>query len=112
MRRSARPSRALHKLEPSSLLGSLNRRKEVNNIVTARFKVTRVTPMGYSTAELEAGKEPYAYEVEMTPDYANGANKDWSEATPNGVCRLTITNKAAVDKLPLGASLELTFKQL
>jgi len=75
-------------------------------MVTARFRVTRVTPQGLTTAEVEAGKEPWAHEVEMTPDYANGANKEWAEATPQGVCRLLITNKAAVDYLKLGSNLE------
>lgn len=78
-------------------------------MVTAKFKVTRVTPQGYTSQEIEAGKEPWAHEVEMTPDYAGGANKQWAEATPQGVCRLMITNKAAVDALPLGASLDVTF---
>jgi hypothetical protein len=76
-------------------------------MVTARFKVSRVTPLGAETIE-----DAWAVEVEMTPDYAGGANKEWSEATPSGVCRLTITNKAAVEKLPLGASLEIGFTQL
>jgi hypothetical protein len=48
----------------------------------------------------------------MTPDYANGANKQWAEATPQGVCRLLITNMAAVDALPLGAHLHVTFEQI
>lgn len=76
-------------------------------MVTARFKVSRVTPLGAETIE-----DAYAVEVEMTPDYAGGANHEWSEATPSGVCRLTITNKAAVEQLPLGASLEFRIAQL
>jgi hypothetical protein len=78
-------------------------------MVTAKFRVTRVTPQGVTEAEIEAGKKPYAYEIEMTPDYAGGANKAWAEATPQGVCRLLITNFAAVEKLPLGSSQTLTF---
>jgi hypothetical protein len=78
-------------------------------MVTARFKVTRVTPQGVTEEEIEAGKKPYAYEVEMTPDYAGGRNKQWAEATPQGVCRLLITNLAAVDALPLGSSQHVTF---
>lgn len=77
----------------------------MNELVTARFKVSRITPMG------EPDK-PWATEVEMTPDYANGANKEWSQATPSGVCRLTITNDAALEHLPLGADLELRIVQL
>jgi hypothetical protein len=73
--------------------------------VTARFKVSRVTPMGDE-------KEPWAYEVEMTPDYAEGRNKDWSKATPSGVCRMTITNFAAVDYLSLGKNLEFVISQV
>lgn len=74
-------------------------------MVTARFKVTRITPMGDA-------EKPYATEIEMTPDYAGGANKEWSQATPQGVCRLTITNNAAIEKLPLNAHLHVTFEQL
>jgi hypothetical protein len=74
-------------------------------MVTARFKVSRVSPMGDA-------ENPWAYEVELTPDYANGANKDWSEATPSGMCRLTITNKAAVAQFVLGTPYELQFCSL
>jgi hypothetical protein len=81
-------------------------------MVTARFRVTRVTPQGLTDEQIAAGKEPWATEVEMTPDYANGANKQWAEATPQGVCRLLITNMAAVDALPLGAHLHVTFEQI
>jgi hypothetical protein len=73
-------------------------------MVTAKFKVSRVTPMGADNFE-----DAYATEVEMTPDYAGGANREWAEATPSGVCRLTITNKSAIEKLPLGASLTISF---
>lgn len=73
-------------------------------MVTAKFKVSRITPLGAETVE-----DAWGTEVEMTPDYAGGANHEWAEATPSGVCRLTITNKAAIDKLPLNASLTVTF---
>ena len=73
-------------------------------MVTARFKVSRVSPMGSEDA-------PWAYEVELTPDYAGGANKEWSEATPSGMCRLTITNMAAVEQFKLGQAFELQFHQ-
>lgn len=69
-------------------------------MVTAKFKVSRVSPLGADNMD-----DAWAGEVEMTPDYAGGANKEWSEATPAGVCRLTITNKAALEQLPLGESL-------
>jgi hypothetical protein len=73
-------------------------------MVTARFNVSRVTPMGADNVE-----DAYAVEVELTPDYAQGRNAEWSEATPSGVCRLTITNKAAIKELPLGSSQEIRF---
>lgn len=76
-------------------------------MVTARFKVSRVTWMGADTLE-----DAWGAELEMTPDYAGGANKDWSAATPSGVCRLTITNKDALAQLPQGASIEMTFSVL
>lgn len=76
-------------------------------MVTARFRVSRVTPLGAETIE-----EGWGAEIEMTPDYAGGANHEWSEATPSGVCRLTVTNKAAVEKLPQGAALEIQFHLL
>lgn len=70
--------------------------------VTARFKVSRVTPMG-------SKETPWAHEIELTPDYANGANSEWAEATPSGVCRLTVTNDAAVEQLPEGSAVEIVF---
>jgi hypothetical protein len=70
--------------------------------ISAKFKVSRVTLMGDPD-------EPYAYEVEMTPDYSRGKNKQWAEATTSGVCRLTITNFAAVDQLPLGKEVDILF---
>jgi hypothetical protein len=78
-------------------------------MVTAKFRVTRVTPQGLTNEEVEAGKQPWAYEIEMTPDYAGGANKAWAEATPQGVIRLLITNMAAVEALPKGSQQTVTF---
>ena len=82
-------------------------------MVTAKFKVSRVSPMGGGTRTNADGTteevEPWATEVEMTPDYAQGANKQWAEATPAGMCRLTITNKAALELLPLGEELTIYF---
>jgi hypothetical protein len=71
-------------------------------VVSARFKVTRVTPMGADNPA-----DAYATEIEMTPDYGGGANAAWAEATPSGVMRLLITNKAAIEQLPMGASLDI-----
>ena len=67
--------------------------------VTAKFKVARHVPSNW------------AHEVEFTPDYAQGRNKEWSEATPSGMIRLTITNKAAYDQFPEGAAFTVTFEQ-
>jgi ribosomal protein S10 len=71
-------------------------------MVTARMKVTRVTPMGDP-------EKPYQVEVEITPDYAGGANKEWSLATPSGMMRLVIDPEKteALKQLPLGQSLEI-----
>lgn len=55
--------------------------------VTARFKVSKVTPAGPGTAE-----------VELTPDYAQGRNEEWKSATPQGVIRLTIGNPSALEQ--------------
>jgi hypothetical protein len=71
-------------------------------MVTARFRISRVTPMGADNMD-----DAYAAEVEMTPDYAGGANHQWSQATPSGMMRLTITNKDALAQLPHGKSVEI-----
>jgi hypothetical protein len=70
-------------------------------MVTARFKVSKVTPFGDDV------ETAWATEVEMTPDYADGKNKEWNDKTPSGVFRMTITNKAALEQLPQGKSLEI-----
>lgn len=63
--------------------------------VTARFKVTRVSEMGWAT------------EVEMTPDYAQGRNKAWKAASPAGIFRLTVANKVAAEKFREGRSVKI-----
>ncbi len=55
-------------------------------VVTAKFKVARVSDMGWAT------------EVELTPDYADGRNKAWAAATPAGMIRMTIKNQVAADE--------------
>lgn len=55
--------------------------------VTARFIVSRLTPMG-------SPEKPWATEVEMTPDYAEGRNEEWKAASPSGVFRLTVSQEA------------------
>lgn len=53
--------------------------------VTARFHVASLT-------QHQGGM----YTVTFTPDYANGANKEWSKATPTGKIELGVTNPDAV----------------
>lgn len=77
--------------------------------VTARFVVSRLTPCGGYTKPDGEVVEPWAYEVEMTPDYAQGANEDWKAASPSGVFRLTIDPKKtdAVEQLAAGTKLHI-----
>ncbi len=65
--------------------------------VTAKFKVARKTDMNW------------AHEVELTPDYAEGRNKEWAEATPAGMIRLTIKNELAAKEFTEGAAYTVTF---
>jgi len=67
--------------------------------VTAKFKVTRITPWGYGSETSE---------VELTPDYAEGKNKDWADKTPSGVIRMTVRGEV-VERFPLGQSFEIIF---
>lgn len=81
-------------------------------MVTARFKVGRITlfsptdPVEFAKAvedgQTKEGYKPSA-EIEMVPDYAQGKNADWADATPSGVFRMTVTNPAAL-KVLTGAS--------
>jgi hypothetical protein len=70
--------------------------------VTARFIVSRTTPMGDKD-------NPYQVEVEMTPDYAQGANEDWKKASPSGVFRITIDPEKtyALESLQEGTHLHI-----
>lgn len=68
--------------------------------VSAKFKVSRCTPMGEKD-------KPWAHEIEMTPDYSDGANKEWAEATPAGMFRMTVKNELAVEQLPQGTSVDI-----
>lgn len=68
--------------------------------VTARFQVSRVTPFGKPEDDWTQA------EVEMTPDYAQGANADWAAATPSGVFRLTVT-RAVAELFPPGRKLHI-----
>lgn len=71
--------------------------------VTAKFKVSRKSPMG-------GDEKPWAHEVELTPDYAEGRNAEWAEATPSGMIRLTIKNELAAKAFTVGASYTVTFE--
>ena len=68
-------------------------------MVTAKFKVSRLTPADTYT------------EVELTPDYAQGRNAEWAQATPSGVIRLTITNQAAIAYFEDGAPYTVTLER-
>lgn len=73
-------------------------------MVTAKFNVSRITPMGQY-------KEPYCHEIELTPDYAQGRNKEWAEATPYGVIRLGVKNDVAEKHFKLGAKYTVMFDE-
>lgn len=66
--------------------------------VTAKFKVSRRSEMGWAT------------EIEMTPDYAQGRNAEWAEATPAGMIRLTVKNALAAEQFEQGQSFTVTFE--
>jgi hypothetical protein len=68
--------------------------------VSAKFKVTNCIPMGDKD-------EPWAHEILMTPDYSEGANKEWAEATPSGSFRMTVKNELAVEQLSQGTSVDI-----
>jgi len=70
--------------------------------VVAKFRVTRVSPLGDS-------EKPWATEVELTPDYSSGRNKEWAEATPAGMIRMTVKNELAVEQMPVGTPFTIYF---
>lgn len=76
-------------------------------MVTARFVVSRHTPLG-------TPDDPWAVEVEMTPDYSQGKNEEWKAASPSGVFRISIdpSKTKALDQLPVGQSLEIRMLQV
>lgn len=69
--------------------------------VSARFRVSRVTPMAW------ASKDEPTVEVEMTPDYADGRNKDWAKYTPCGVFRMTVNNPDVIAVLVQNRAVEI-----
>lgn len=81
--------------------------------VTARFVVSRVTPLGAGRVHKRDGIEEevpqWGVEVEMTPDYAQGANEEWKAASPSGVFRITIDPQKtrALEQLAEGTKLHI-----
>lgn len=71
--------------------------------VTARFHVSSLTQHQGGT-----------HSVVLTPDYANGANKEWSKATPTGKIELGLTNPDAVatfqEWLDASSTIEITME--
>lgn len=79
--------------------------------VTAKFKVSRLTPYGaFGIKDGRIEGECKMAEVELTPDYAEGRNKEWAEATPSGVIRMTITNPSALAQFPLNKAFTVLFE--
>ncbi len=66
--------------------------------VSAKFKVQKVSQMGWAT------------EVELTPDYGDGKNKDWAAATPAGMVRLTIKNELAAEQFKMQQPVDILFE--
>jgi len=66
--------------------------------VTAKFKVSRRNEMGWAT------------EIELTPDYAQGRNAEWAEATPAGMIRMTVKNELAAREFTEGRPFTVTFE--
>lgn len=69
-------------------------------MVTAKMKVTRCDPQGDPD-------KPWAHGILMTPDYSDGRNKEWAEATPAASFQMTVKNELAVAQLPLGKSVTI-----
>lgn len=89
-------------------------------MVTARFKVSRVTlfnptdPTEFSAKinDPEAKVGQVSAEIEMVPDYGQGKNAEWAAASPSGVFRLMVTNPGALRQMTQqgsSVSIEMTF---
>jgi len=65
--------------------------------ITAKFKVSRVNDM------------EWAHEIELTPDYAQGRNAEWAEATPAGMIRMTVRNDVAAQQFTQGRPFTVIF---
>lgn len=89
--------------------------------VTARFKVGRITLFSPTDPEEFTAKinDPETQvgevgaEIEMVPDYAQGANKEWAYASPSGVFRISVANPAALRHMTKGqhVHIEMTFSE-
>jgi hypothetical protein len=66
-------------------------------VVNAKFIVSSVSEWGHGI------------QVKMSPDYANGRNKEWSQATPAGSIEMFVTNPPAVAFFQPGKQLTVTF---
>lgn len=72
--------------------------------VRAKMKVMVITPFHSSDPN------GVCAEVRLMPVYNDGPeNKTWSQYTPNGECRMTITNPSAIDSFEVGKSYYLDF---
>lgn len=80
-------------------------------MVTAKFKVSRKIPWGmwFNHKEQKWEGTPSGWEVEFTPDYAEGRNAEWAAATPSGMIRMTIKNQLAADFFHEGQAITVTF---
>lgn len=81
--------------------------------VTARFIVSRLTPLGGGrNAVTKEEIPPWGTEVEMTPDYSQGRNEEWKHASPSGVFRLSISqDKPALSFFEVGKHLHIVISE-
>lgn len=71
--------------------------------VTAKFKVSGIRNYNWEN-------QPDAGEVILTPDYAQGRNKEWAEATPSGSISLHIQKAEAFKQFEQGKAFTVTFE--
>lgn len=64
---------------------------------TAKMRVNRCVDMGWG------------WELELTPDYAEGRNEEWAHKTPAGMVRLTIKGSMAAE-IKVGQPYTVTFE--
>lgn len=79
--------------------------------VTAKFNVSRKSPLGEYTKPDGEEVPAWAHEVEFTPDYAQGRNAEWAAATPAGMIRLTIKNELASEQFNPGDHYTIIFER-